>query len=146
MGQKYAAYSADRTIIAFYDSIDSPLPSPLPEGVAGTVDITDDQWTYLLDGQSSGKVMTIGENDAPTLVDQPAPSAEQIAISNAATRDALLGTAAIAIAPLQDAVDLDIATDADKARLSAWKQYRVAVNRTDLTKASPAWPAAPADA
>ena len=34
-----------------------------------------------------------------------------------------------AIAPLQDAVDVDDATQADEALLKAWKKYRVALNR-----------------
>jgi|GEM_PF-1951871 len=73
----------------------------------------------------------------------PAPSPAEILAANTATRDALLAQAAIAIAPLQDAVDLDEATAAETALLKLWKQYRVAVNRIDLTQASPAWPAAP---
>ncbi|ONH52903.1 hypothetical protein BLL36_18270 [Pseudomonas cedrina subsp. cedrina] len=44
-------------------------------------------------------------------------------------RDYLLSVAAIRIAPLQDAADLDEATTAEVALLKKWKQYRVAVNR-----------------
>ncbi|EEO0299967.1 tail fiber assembly protein, partial [Salmonella enterica] len=44
-------------------------------------------------------------------------------------------------APLQDAVDLEEATDEEKARLNAWKKYRVLVNRVDTSK--PEWPEAP---
>ncbi|EFU5240013.1 tail fiber assembly protein, partial [Salmonella enterica] len=43
--------------------------------------------------------------------------------------------------PLQDAVDLEEATDEEKARLNAWKKYRVLVNRVDTSK--PEWPEAP---
>lgn len=35
------------------------------------------------------------------------------------------------IAPLQDAVDISIATDDDIIRLSEWKRYRVALSRLD---------------
>lgn len=45
------------------------------------------------------------------------------------------------IAPLQDAVDLGEATDDEKARLLAWKKYRVLVNRVDTT--NPDWPKKP---
>ncbi|WP_250538168.1 MULTISPECIES: tail fiber assembly protein [unclassified Caballeronia] len=72
---------------------------------------------------------------------QPGPA--EILASNSTVRDALLAQAAIAIAPLQDAVDLDEATDAEAALLKQWKQYRVAVNRVDLTQASPVWPTVP---
>jgi hypothetical protein len=73
----------------------------------------------------------------------PPPSAAEILATNTALRDALLSQATTAIAPLQDAVDLDMATDADVANLKAWKTYRVLVNRVDLTQSSPNWPAAP---
>lgn len=52
-----------------------------------------------------------------------------------------------AIAPLQDAVDLDDATDADVLSLKAWKKYRVALNRLPEQPGYPAdinWPALPA--
>ncbi|MDR5742502.1 tail fiber assembly protein [Caballeronia sp. LZ029] len=74
----------------------------------------------------------------------PALSPEQVVADNTARRDALLVAASAAIAPLQDAVDLEIATDAEAALLKLWKQYRVAVNRIDLTQSNPVWPAAPA--
>ncbi|EDQ9665828.1 TPA: tail fiber assembly protein [Salmonella enterica] len=46
------------------------------------------------------------------------------------------------IVPLQDAVDLGEATDDEKARLLAWKKYRVQVNRVDTS--NPVWPEQPA--
>jgi len=52
-----------------------------------------------------------------------------------------------AIAPLQDAVDIDDATDAEAALLKAWKKYRVALNRLPEQAGYPTtvdWPAVPA--
>ncbi|WP_286913298.1 MULTISPECIES: tail fiber assembly protein [unclassified Pseudomonas] len=52
-----------------------------------------------------------------------------------------------AIAPLQDAVDLEEATDAEIARLKEWKHYRVALNRLPEKSGYPVeidWPALPA--
>lgn len=52
-----------------------------------------------------------------------------------------------AIAPLQDAVDLDEATEAEAALLKEWKRYRVALNRLPEQPGYPAeidWPAPPA--
>lgn len=52
-----------------------------------------------------------------------------------------------AIAPLQDAVDLDEATEAEAALLKDWKRYRVALNRLPDQPGYPAeidWPAPPA--
>ncbi|CDM88152.1 tail fiber assembly protein [Xenorhabdus bovienii] len=48
------------------------------------------------------------------------------------------------IAPLQDAVDLNIATDAEKSALTEWRKYRVLLNRVDCTTAPDVkWPEQP---
>ncbi|NBK38127.1 hypothetical protein EON09_06235 [Pseudomonas soli] len=52
-----------------------------------------------------------------------------------------------AIAPLQDAVDLDEATEVEAALLKDWKRYRVALNRVLEQPGYPIeidWPAPPA--
>ncbi|WP_175649493.1 tail fiber assembly protein [Pseudomonas sp. Marseille-P9899] len=75
----------------------------------------------------------------PTPVD---PLAE--ALAETARRRAL---ADAAIAPLQDAVDIDEATDAETALLKEWKRYRVALNRLPDQPGYPNeidWPAPPA--
>ncbi|MEW5546749.1 tail fiber assembly protein [Pseudomonas soli] len=51
-----------------------------------------------------------------------------------------------AIAPLQDAVDLDEASELEQQHLRAWKRYRVALNRLPDQDGFPdnlQWPAAP---
>ena len=51
------------------------------------------------------------------------------------------------IAPLQDAVDVDEATDAGMAALKAWKKYRVALSRVPEQPDYPQtieWPHVPA--
>jgi hypothetical protein len=53
-------------------------------------------------------------------------------------------TATAAIAPLQDAVDTEIATEEEQAALLAWKKYRVALSRIDTgTAPDIAWPELP---
>jgi hypothetical protein len=48
------------------------------------------------------------------------------------------------IAPLQDAVDISIATDAEITRLAEWKRYRVELSRIDIDKATHiGWPEKP---
>ena len=104
------------------------------------------------DGQTAvlvkdGDVPNIGLGYSDGVFAQPVvppPTAAETLAANTATRDALLVQATAAIAPLQDAVDLDMATDSDTAALKAWKTYRVLVNRADLTQTSPVWPTAPA--
>lgn len=71
---------------------------------------------------------------------QPGRSTSDILTENTAARDQMLAAATLAVAPLQDAVDLDEATDAEIALLKQWKQYRIAVNRVDLTQEDPVWP------
>ncbi len=53
------------------------------------------------------------------------------------SKSPLLQMASGKIAPLQDAVDLGIATDDEKAQLDEWKKYRVLVNRVDIL--NPDW-------
>ncbi|NWD73268.1 tail fiber assembly protein [Pseudomonas gingeri] len=75
-----------------------------------------------------------------------APTPEQVLQVANAKRDDLLSVAALRLAPLQDAVDLDTATDADTTNLKLWKQYRVAVNRVPEQPGFPTtinWPAPP---
>ncbi|HAS1002157.1 TPA: tail fiber assembly protein [Enterobacter cloacae] len=63
-----------------------------------------------------------------------------------ATRQSLLAFAAQSIAPLQDAVELDIATDTEIMLLTSWKKYRVLLNRLDVSTAPEvSWPEVPSD-
>lgn len=49
-----------------------------------------------------------------------------------------------AMAPLQDAVDISIATDEETARLAQWKKYRVMLSRIDVSAAPDiSWPVKP---
>ncbi|BFT62377.1 tail fiber assembly protein [Pseudomonas moorei] len=113
---------------------DGVEPWEPPEGSVAVVveDGSDVSIGYLYDGTVFS---------APP---KPIPSPAEILSANTATKDALLDMATAAIAPLQDAVDLEDATTEETARLKKWKQYRVAVNRIDLTVLNPGWPVAPA--
>ncbi|MDH0645593.1 tail fiber assembly protein [Pseudomonas sp. GD03858] len=58
----------------------------------------------------------------------------------------LRGLADSAIAPLQDAAELGDAREAEVVRLTAWKRYRVTLNRVPEQSGYPAeidWPALP---
>ena len=83
-----------------------------------------------------------GESFGPP-PERPAPTAAEVL----AQRDALLAVAALRIAPLQDALDMDEATDDELERLTEWKRYRVDLNRVEQQDGFPAdveWPKAPA--
>ncbi|WP_439647064.1 tail fiber assembly protein [Arsenophonus endosymbiont of Aleurodicus floccissimus] len=47
----------------------------------------------------------------------------------------LMQNATEVIIPLQDAVDLEMATEEEKQKLTAWKKYRVLLNRVDTLNA-----------
>ncbi|WP_370737683.1 tail fiber assembly protein [Pseudomonas sp. 1 R 17] len=71
---------------------------------------------------------------------------EQAKASADLKRDELLAVAALRIAPLQDAIDLDLASQDDIERLNLWKKYRVAVNRISSAPGYPldiTWPVSP---
>lgn len=71
------------------------------------------------------------------------PHAELVADAEQ-QKSALLTAANNTIAPLQDAVDLDIATDSEQSQLLAWKKYRVLLNRVDISVAPDIeWPTPP---
>ncbi|HHX3894349.1 TPA: tail fiber assembly protein [Citrobacter freundii] len=68
-------------------------------------------------------------------------SQEELRAQAEAKKTELLSAAAVAIAPLQDAVDEGMATVEETAALSEWKRYRVKVMRVDTIK--PEWPLLP---
>lgn len=56
----------------------------------------------------------------------------------------LMQQASDCMAPLQDAVDLDMATEEEREQLLAWKKYRVLLNRVDTSTAPDIeWPVSP---
>ncbi|EHH7722729.1 phage tail tape measure protein [Escherichia coli] len=60
------------------------------------------------------------------------------------TKNSLMQVASEHIAPLQDAADLEIATEEETSLLEAWKKYRVLLNRVDTSTAPDIeWPAIP---
>lgn len=75
-----------------------------------------------------------------------APEADPLELAHAEIAR-LRAVADYAIAPLQDAVDVDEATDADLAALKSWKKYRVALSRVIEQPQFPDaidWPVVPA--
>lgn len=74
-------------------------------------------------------------------------AAEQLLAQVAAEVAQRRAIADAAIAPLQDAADLDEATEAEVALLKDWKRYRIALNRLPDQAGYPAsidWPVPPA--
>lgn len=87
------------------------------------------------------KKMTAKEVEAHL---NPPISKEQLIAEAEQQKQSLLAEANNAIAPLQDAVDLGMVTDEEKAKLTAWKTYRVLLNRVDTSLAPDIdWPEKP---
>lgn len=76
-------------------------------------------------------------------INPPVTKEQQIAEAEA-RKQALIVEANSAIAPLQDAVDLDMATPEEESLLRSWKKYRVLLNRVDTSTAPDiTWPVKP---
>ncbi|EPD0211789.1 tail fiber assembly protein [Salmonella enterica] len=99
-------------------------PGPLPENVTS---VSPDGEYQKWDGKAWVK-------------DEAAETAARLREAEG-TKSRLLQMASGKIAPLQDAVDLGIATDDEKAQLDEWKKYRVLVSRVDTS--NPDWPQKP---
>lgn len=87
------------------------------------------------------------DDDAEELVYFLMPPDNTLAFANT-RRDELLTLAGLRIAPLQDAVDLDMATQIETANLLLWKKYRIDVNRISEQPGFPSsiqWPTQPGD-
>lgn len=98
----------------------------------GAIYVNGDRDGLLLLGLSEGEASAV-------MLEFAKADAEQ-------SRDDLLKVAALRIAPLQDALDLGKATDAEKSSLTAWKEYRVELGRISEQEGYPSsviWPDAP---
>ena len=84
MGQKYAAYNATGAIVAFYDSVDSPVPA----GV-NALEITDAQWQACISTQ--GYTVVSG-----SLVSPVPPTAAQLLATAQASQISVLSAACAA--------------------------------------------------
>lgn len=126
-----------------------PVSLKIDYEIAGTwpsdaVAVVGEDMAELQAGQSVGKLITSNEQGYPVLTDPKPLTPEQLQQQAKTQQIALMNEAGEAIAPLQDAVDLDEATPEELARLKKLKQYRVALNRLDLTTAPDIdWPQKP---
>lgn len=74
----------------------------------------------------------------------PVTESENAALIASSRLAAEMDEANRTIAPLQDAVDISIATDEEITRLTEWKRYRVELSRIDTSKAPDIeWPVKP---
>lgn len=107
------------------------------------VEVADEDYERLMRVPSDGLVIVSGENGYPETSAPPPLSADETKARNVSIRDSLLATAALRIAPLQDAIELELASQGESEFLLAWRRYRVDVNRVDVMVANPSWPPPP---
>lgn len=120
-----------------YQAQDISVPADL-------MTISDDEYEAFMVSPDRKEPQYNIEKECMEWVDIAPPTKER-AIENAESLKAqLLSVAAQAIAPLQDAVDLSMATEEEIASLSAWKKYRVLLNRVDTSEPDEIeWPESP---
>lgn len=105
-------------------------------------EISEELYSSLLAGQEAGQEIITGDNGLPEL----SKSGPDFIREAELKKSRLMQIATDAIAPLQDAVDLGIATEAEEALLLAWKKYRVLLNRINPEDAPDInWPEVPGD-
>jgi hypothetical protein len=130
----------------FYSSENQALFEEAGTWPVDAVAVTDEKYTELFDGQTSGKVITADKKGKPVLTDPPLPTTGELLTNAENQREALMAKANAAVTPLQDAVDIGEVTERELASLTAWKKYRVALNRLDLSTAPEiTWPEVPDD-
>ncbi|PHM65674.1 tail assembly chaperone [Xenorhabdus stockiae] len=106
--------------------------------------ITDELYKKMFAGQSAGKRIVAGADGLPTLMELPPPTPNELQQQAESEKRQLLRAAAEHIDICQDAVDLDIATKAEKSALITWRKYRVLLNRVDCSAAPDIdWPKPP---
>ena len=168
IGQGDGFIPANTGLPAYSTDIEPPLAK---DGFVAVFDFESEKWSLVEDHRGktvydihTGEATTINQLGAlPDDVVSIAPEghfmkwdgkkwvhdadAEKTAQITQATqqKESLLALAASKIAPLQDAVDIGIATEAETALLLAWKKYRVLLNRINPDDAPEiSWPDMPA--
>ncbi|MBC8949621.1 tail fiber assembly protein [Xenorhabdus sp. TS4] len=92
----------------------------------------------------AGKRRIVGSDGLPAWGDIPPPTPAELQQQAESQKKYLMTQATSAIAPLQYAVDLQMATAAELSALTAWKKYCVLLNRVDCSTAPNIdWPEQP---
>ncbi|EMQ1490800.1 tail fiber assembly protein [Enterobacter kobei] len=106
--------------------------------------ISDDEYKAFMVSPDRKAPQYNVESECMEWVDIEPPTRDEAIEKAESLKAQLLSVAAQAIAPLQDAVDLSMATDDEMASLSAWKKYRVLLNRINTSEPDEIeWPESP---
>lgn len=110
MGQKLAAFDAQGSIVAYYDTIDSPAPT-----TADTIEITDDQWRTCL--ATPGYTVQGGALVPPS----PPTAAQLLAVSRAPLMAAARSALDVSDTTIVRCYEHAVAVPAE------WQTYRAAL-------------------
>ncbi|MBH9723926.1 phage tail protein [Burkholderia contaminans] len=132
MGQKFAAYDANRNVVAFYDAVDSPAP---PD--AKVVEITDAEWRTAIDAPSAGKRAMLDESMRVVLGDPIAPTRAELASAKRAERDASLRATDWLVSRHQDEKLIGDGTTLTAEQFAVLLKYRQALRESSEL---PGWP------
>ncbi|MFV3288529.1 tail fiber assembly protein [Pseudomonas sp. NY11955] len=151
MSHKYLVNDLTGQVFAFEEdgSQDDFIPAGLramsPQEISRHLNPEPAYWTNGVDLILSSGVVPGWRFATSVEVDALRPAMQLREVTQQAA--ALRQTADYAIAPLQDAVDLEEATGEEVEMLKAWKRYRVALSRLPEHAGWPTeidWPAPPA--
>ena len=128
------AYNADGIIVSASTDVSSLFPVNLSVSECErTKDISVERLSSWIYRYEDGKIRKDEEIENNRLISQ-----------TESKKQSLLAEAVKVISPLQDAVDLDMATDEESEQLKEWKKYRVLLNRVDTSLAPDIdWPEKP---
>jgi hypothetical protein len=106
------------------------------------IDVSDEVYSIFSAQPPEGKVRgnKVGE---PVWVKIPPPTEEELKANALNKKNNLMSFATAAIAPLQDANDLEMASNDELLRLKEWKKYRALLNRVDVNSKDIDWPVIP---
>ncbi|HDR2567185.1 TPA: tail fiber assembly protein [Enterobacter ludwigii] len=125
----------------FYPESMKELYENSPDGwPEDAVEISEELYNSLLEGQSRGKVIASGRDGKPLLSD---PVIDHTAMAEA-EKSRLGSKAEEMILPLQRAVKYGIASEEEMARLKEWEIFSVELSRVDTSLAPEIeWPEPP---
>lgn len=133
MSQKFAQVDKNNVVIAFYaDDIHTPEQIP-----TGCIEITDEEWQMLLNGQSAGKVMKVDSQNNPILADRPPPTKEQLSQALIAQRDEALSKTDWLMQRHSDEVLFGEPTTLTKEQATELNQYRKALRNITVAPGFP---------
>ncbi|KAA2085124.1 tail fiber assembly protein [Escherichia coli] len=120
-------------------------PPDIPAGFVAVFNSDEASW-HLVEDHRGKTVYDVASGDELFISELgPLPAEKLFRIREAEeTKNNLMQVASEHIAPLQDAADLEIATEEETSLLEAWKKYRVLLNRVDTSTAPDIeWPTNP---